>query len=462
MKRTLFKPKMSEPCLCGSGKKYRDCCWGHLPGYTGSNAFDEALSDENYGKAIMLTRAEVTQYTIWHKTNTVPVLSGPTPFNQLLRIDVNAMAELTDRLLWLYYKTGRSDESQTLLDRLDCNIQHKWWHRKIVYFKSFRFLMSGDLESARVTLNQLGPIPTDDEDIELLQLHIDINGDTISFSEKLSYIDQILELARSEGDKLQYRGSKAIQYFLVGDNAKAESELDSAIVLGRQWQTNAKLIAPERLTLARLMNLLGSLRQQQPLIEEANEIFSALLRLDHWTEEGRIAIQMEIADGYRYSDKFDTATEIYRSILAAHGDKQLARIHLAQTLYFMKEPQEALTEIRKVAVKYLGKEEFEDFAYDFGMIALVIGTGDLLQEARGHLSRSNPRGPYLRERQMALVLCLSDKQTTPAATEEVRKPDMLDRLAELSNIFELKPNFFGIGLNLNAMIEQANKNRKKE
>ncbi|MHC2585506.1 hypothetical protein ACVMHR_010307 [Bradyrhizobium diazoefficiens] len=74
-KRPMWKPKWSEPCPCASGKKFKDCCWRRLPGFDIGKAYRAALREKHFERALQATRADVTQYTIWHKTNTAPALA---------------------------------------------------------------------------------------------------------------------------------------------------------------------------------------------------------------------------------------------------------------------------------------------------------------------------------------------------------------------------------------------------
>ncbi len=74
--RKKWKPKWSEPCPCASGKKYKDCCWRRLPDFDIGKAYTAALREKNLDRALLATRADVTQYTIWHKTNTAPALAA--------------------------------------------------------------------------------------------------------------------------------------------------------------------------------------------------------------------------------------------------------------------------------------------------------------------------------------------------------------------------------------------------
>ena len=162
-------------------------------------------------------------------------------------IDVEALAAYVERLFWLYIHTSRSADWLAVLERLRGNIRQPRWARKIGYFRALSHLgPDGDPEKARQELARIGPITVDEDDVELLQIYIDVGLEGQPFATKLKFIDRILEVSKARSDQLQYRGAKAVQYFLIGDNATAERELDEAIRLARECESEKPLSDYER------------------------------------------------------------------------------------------------------------------------------------------------------------------------------------------------------------------------
>src|SRR5947209_16952566 len=116
--------------------KYSNICWQRLTGYDNGKNYSIAIKNHNLERALIACRADVVQYTIWHKTNTEPVISRGGPLLKLLRVDINALAAYVDRLFWLYIHTDREAEWLSVLERLRNNIQHPQWQRKIAYFRA--------------------------------------------------------------------------------------------------------------------------------------------------------------------------------------------------------------------------------------------------------------------------------------------------------------------------------------
>jgi SEC-C motif len=239
-----LSPTRNGPCLCGSGLKYKHCCADRLPGHDhlGSRT-RKLLNEENFKAALHACRADLTQYTIWHKSHTEPaVRRGMPKKGSLLEVDIRAMSEIVDDLLLCHIKTEMMSDFPAVLERLRGNINDPAWQLKITYLHALTALGPDWEEIAgRRELRKLGSI-ADDEDVEILQLYLDLFGDDLTFSEKLEIIDRILALSKKFSDRIHYRASKAALFFTIGDRRKAESELTDAIAEARSKSPSGDFI----------------------------------------------------------------------------------------------------------------------------------------------------------------------------------------------------------------------------
>ena len=84
-----------------------------------------------YSEAILECRADIRQYTIWHKSNTEPFLrAAPDRAQMVLDIDVKALSELVHILLRCYAKTEQTAAIPQVFERLRSNIHAVPWQRK--------------------------------------------------------------------------------------------------------------------------------------------------------------------------------------------------------------------------------------------------------------------------------------------------------------------------------------------
>ncbi|WP_271525214.1 SEC-C domain-containing protein [Bradyrhizobium sp. CCBAU 53380] len=458
----MWKPKWSEPCPCASGKKFKDCCWRRLPGFDIGKAYTAALHEKHFERALQATRADVTQYTIWHKTNTAPalVVGGVGP--KLLRIDVNALGAYVGRLSSLYFHLGLWKDWPAVLDRLRANIQHPAWYRKLAYYLAFYYLSpDGDRAKARRELAKAGPITKKEEDLELLQLYVDLEFDDLPFAARIEILDRILELDDDRENQLQYRGAKAVQYFMIGDAQTAEQQLNEVIAFVRQTEVDESLEGTEKHLYGRILQLLGSLKGDKPMLKESALQFHALLLEDCWTQAGRAAIQRELGDSYRYADEWDQAEAAYREALAL-GGSDLDKVHLAECLLYRKQIDAAATEIDTVKRETLPRHEFEDFVFAYAAIAIWSTKADRLTEAKALLRALAPAEPIFNDRRLNLLLRATETLASGTASAAA-KADSTPKggLATVAGFFELKPNIAGIGFNFNAMIDYFARKKTK-
>ena len=229
----LHMPKWSDDCLCGSGNKYRDCCRGRLRGGQSGKGYAHYVRSGNLMLALKAARADVTQYRIWHNAHTRPVM-GSEKAAALLRIDIEALSDYVDRLNWLYFHTKTLPEWLSMLSRLERAIDDRRWFRRIGYFRCLAMRTHNLSKSlVRHEFEKLGPINLDETDRFLLHMKVELYAEDIGFDQVIALLDRVVELSEEPEEALQYRMARAIQFFLIGDNASAASQTQSAIDLAR-------------------------------------------------------------------------------------------------------------------------------------------------------------------------------------------------------------------------------------
>lgn len=295
----IVKPGWAEACLCGSGKKFGSCCRNRLPDFDIGKKYSAACEARNWELALLATRADITQYTIWHKSHTERVLPR-NPTLGLLLIDVDALAAYVERLFWLYMNTGRKAAWLDTLDRLGSNIKNIRWRRKIAYFRALFYIRpDGNNIEARRELRKAGPITAEETDVELLQIHLDLEWGEKSFSERLLYLDQILKVSKSLGDQMQYRGAKAIQYFLIGDKEAAARLFAEVVKMGRDPEYQPLGRRQKDMFASSLQNL-GGLKDDRALLEQSIGLFHELLLEGDWTKQGEASLHGKIGGSYKF------------------------------------------------------------------------------------------------------------------------------------------------------------------
>ena len=115
-----YQPGWGDPCPCGSGRRFQACCRSRLPSFKKiDKAWRDAASAGNWEGALLLVRADVAQYVIWHRRHTIPDLKIPgRPQAEMFRIDVAALSEHVGNLVQVLYRLGRLNQAPAVLERL--------------------------------------------------------------------------------------------------------------------------------------------------------------------------------------------------------------------------------------------------------------------------------------------------------------------------------------------------------
>ena len=340
---------------------------------------------------------------------------------------------------------------------------HPWWHKKIAYYRAMYHLApGGDRTEARREFAKPGPITKDEDDLDLLHLYVDLEFDDPPFAARIAILDRILALGEERQNQLQYRGAKAIQYFLIGDVKTAELQLSEVVGMVRETEKDKSLEGYERHLLGKLLQLLGSLKHDRDILKESAAHFHALLLEDNWTEHGKAGIHREIGDSYRYAGEWDLAEGAYRDAIAL-GGSHLDKVHAAECLLYRKQIDDAAKEIDTVRRETLPRHEFEDFVFAYAAIAIWSGKWERLIEGKSLLQNLETAEPAFNERRLNLLVRVTETLTSGKASIEAKSDSTPEGgLATVSNFFLLEPNIAGIGINVNAIINYFARKKPKD
>lgn len=457
-RRKYWKPKLNDLCPCGSGGKYKDCCWNRLPGFDIGKAYTAACKEKQFGRALVAARTDITQYTIWHRTNAAPMLRMGVPIEPLLRIDVNALGEYVDRLSWLYFNTGKWKSWPAAIERLSANIDHERWRKKISYQRAVLHLAPGGSRSkARQELAKLGPITPTEDDIEILQIFIDLELRDASFSERSAFYERLITLDDSAEGQIQYRGCKAIDLLLHGDPKAAKAQLRGLL---DEYRCDEGLSAFARQKLYDVQETLGTITDDDALLRQTASELSSVMQDDIWTEHGRSNLYRQIGDCYRCAREWEMAVGAYDAAIALDGSL-ICRLHLAECFLYQKEIKKAVSQIEAVPIEGLDEPGMMDFIFTYSAISIWSEKIEMLEKAQAWLKELKASEPLFDQRRLNLLVRVTETAAKGTATSEAKADSAPERgIAGASRALMLQPNFFGIGINFNEIIERFSRRKK--
>lgn len=451
--RQLFAPPENSLCLCGSGARFRVCCKPRLPAE--GQAWLIAAEAKRWLEVVRCLRADVTQYSIWHLSHTAPAVRAKPMlrFGYLMNIDIEALAEHAEKLMWAYMKKGWSIRIPEMLDRLRTNIDDERWRQKIAYLRAIAALWIGDRQQAREEIEGLQPITPDATDVDLLQLHVDLYNKTMGLTERLAYFERISILSKRRSDRLQYGGARAFEILLIEDEAGARTAFDDVIALGREMEAERPLSLSAEIWFCRVLEGRAVLGDAPKLFAEIDQRLTRLVDGDHLTAEGKADVWRNLADVRRYAGKFAPALEAYRRSMALKRAPEL-RTFEAECELRLGNPDEAFRLIRSVAVNELDQAERADHAFTFFYIALARGDRRSLEDARDLLKQAVTPHPYFQHRRLQHIVTVGEALEALETKQELPSlGPILKTLKKVSRYAQLQPNWAGIGIDGNAIID---------
>jgi len=451
-----FQPDPRADCLCGSGLRFAKCCTSRLPGKKLGNTWRAEALAGHWLAALRHVRADVTQYRIWHESHTVPRhLRLPVYTRaELMRIDIDALSDHVATLMWLHARLGWLGRLPMVLDRLRSAIDDPRWRGKIAYHRGIVALWSGNRAQAAIEIEPLEPITSSCEDVDLLQIHIDLHGWRLGLSERIAFFDAIVARTRSLSDKLQYSGARAFELLLAGDEDGARVTFDAAISRGRAAEAENPLNVAALIWFCKLLEGRAVLDRDAALFGEIVERLGKLVaNKDALAPNGIAMVHRAIGDANRYGGRYEVAVAAYRTSYALDPDPALQTFEAECSLH-LGDLDEAMRLIRAVPVAGLDEPERADHAFTFFYIALARRDAAELREARGLLRAAETPQPYFE--QWRLRHLDTAQQALDALAEELDPPELgpiLKAMKAVSRYIQLQPNFIGIGLNINNMID---------
>ena len=120
-----YEPGRNKPCICGSGLKFKKCCLGAYSSKA-SELFRKSYNTGDYDEALIHARNWFTWYVLSHKAHTIPLLEFDRDAGEdMLQIDIEALAELLENLHLCYFRLKRNDEFIEVIERVRNTVQDK-------------------------------------------------------------------------------------------------------------------------------------------------------------------------------------------------------------------------------------------------------------------------------------------------------------------------------------------------
>lgn len=436
-----FEPQGRDYCLCGSGKRFKNCCKNIYKEkkFDGTNLFNKG----EYKKALTSTRAHITWYRLCHKAHTEHFLeSGKKEALELLDIDVKAMSSLFGLLLSCYDKCGIIDDFLNIFTFYENAIKSESWKLKLDYHKAFYFYIYRDeQESARRILNNYNIKKINEVDV--LTIYLDIESEILNQVEIIELSERISRLTDLPSTKLQYSVTAGVQYCLLNDIKTGIKRISKAIEEYESLPEEERTLIG-RHHLASSYKIVGELINNKECIDKSVEILINELDSEEYSKLGKSQLLFDLAECYFHLDDYRMAISTYdRSLETLYSE--LTLVFKARALIKAEDISKARELIGKVDTFNFSKANMFDFAIAKCELAIASKSPSDISGGLEEIKSIKTNDPLFQNIIKDLIIQLYDVKSNTNKLKETLK--------KLNRYISLKPNLFGFGLDINAIID---------
>ncbi|MGA2556275.1 MAG: hypothetical protein ABSG04_08375 [Verrucomicrobiota bacterium] len=290
------------------------------------------------------------------------------------------------------------------------------------------------------------------EDAHLLQLFLDLRGSSFSLLQRIAITNKIIKRSDSPLDKLQYSNLKTMLTIMLGEIDEAKEIHESALntffqAAAEATDTGDAIFAA--LQCAAALELQGILSGDKMNFERALT-FLDKIAFDNLLPLGVARVLYEKGRLNWLKRDFARAAEYFSQSLK-YDPQILPIIYRMDSWAQLDDFERARADLS--AVRRHGIEK--DYALEFlrGAATLAVRSGDV-ESARSvteELKELQLDIQYFQIQRDELCIDLLEFASAP------KKAGAWNRICGLSNYLHLKPNIFGLGLNINKFFERKHK-----
>jgi hypothetical protein len=457
-----------EPCLCGSGRPFGECCSIVLQD-TSSDVKNvwkratEPLQKGDFAQAETFYRAHFVEYVVWVRQHTVPVLTVEQQFAKALVItDLDALEVICDRVCMCLARQQMPGAIQAFLQNAEKVVPLPQFRERAVYLRAlWKYLAEDDASAARHELAQIDVARCQHR--ETLELYIDVFRRILSPREKLELAGRVVELAKANRtlkaerrDKtivLQYTCVQASSLVLLGEKVRATALLKAVTEgIAPFKQPRSPEEVDESVHLAHALALRAGLEQNSETGGVAERIIRSIPR-EQFTSTGKAMLEMDLGRLLMQRGAFGDAAAAFALADALSPDivSKIKLGHAAALAGKLENANVALSAIDVATLPGGLQLEYMEALADF-----VMAANDRVRARNvvADLKRLKEDEPYFAEHRNQVIITLQDFISSSSVTAPPPPRGIAGVLSWINQYSELKPNVFGLGINLNAVLDR--------
>ncbi|HUI07985.1 MAG TPA: hypothetical protein VL486_13375 [Verrucomicrobiae bacterium] len=380
----------------------------------------------------------------------------------LVKIDIDALDEIADRLAWALDKQGKREAIVHTFDHLARTVPLPLLDERMAYLKCIWLIHRLDDPALADKILAKWPSHKDIRDLRLLQMYCEVRGGSITPSKCIELVNRILSLADSSAEKLQYSTVKAMMTAIVGESDEAEklqaealgSYLPAVANATKDGDLHACIVCAQALAFQGMLS--GDLMAFERALGFLNKI-----ALEDLTSQG--ASEVLCQKGLLLLHKGDIPDAIDCLTQAQNQNPGVLPL-IYRMEAFVSADDLARAKIDLEVLGAMGIPENCKLEFYRSAASLSVKAGDAVAARKLVSELKAIELPLLYFRTQRDELCITllefiDQQQSQSgktpAPSKIR--GFLERIRVVSEYFELKPNLFGLGINMNRLLETKKK-----
>lgn len=446
MKR--FSVERNMLCLCGSGKKYKNCCLEILSDISEDMDIQKEIDEKNFELALKYARADLTQYMEGVKRDTELFLSIDPPLGKaMLSNDLKALESIIEKNMFVIKQGNLDVDFISILNNLNEVFYNPNWHELLTYYKvEWLYFHQNNVEKAESILSEISY--KDISNIKFLRLFLDLKHNELSFSNKSEIIDKIIQGINRFSEKIQYMGAKGVEYLSIGDLERAKEIFIEAVLIAEE-NINKFKETYDYFQLANLYTTTGDLCKNKGYIEKAITYYLKISEDKNVTSKGISDVYSRLGKAFTYLGDEVKALEHYHKSIEVY-DNPLPKIFIAHVYISKGEFDKALNTLNGIDSKELEEEEKIDFVLTYAQLVLLSNNKNKVEDVLTKLKKLEISSKYFNDIKSSLIIDLQEVLYSP--TSEVKDSKIRTIIRKINDYVQLQPNINGIGLNINKMI----------
>jgi tetratricopeptide (TPR) repeat protein len=201
------------------------------------------------------------------------------------------------------------------------------------------------------------------------------------------------------------------------------------------------------LMLAQAYYILGEITGEKSYFTESQNQYKALLESQGITPASTADIYSSLGHSFLSDGNPVEAKEYFIKSMAI-VNKEITKVFLVKAYLNLQELDEAEKTLSQINISTMNEREKYDYAITWSILALSTKKADLLSKAKSLLNEAIADGPFFADIKHSL---LSEVQRV------INGGSGGKILKFISRYLHLQPNLFGLGVNINNILEDAGK-----